>query len=114
MGFSEEPGVLAVRQVAAGGSHRLGEDHMGRQITAAALQVGGDAAGVRRVDSTGEQAARLHHLVTGVVNRRGGVVAAADDRELVAVLGVTRQNLADRKPAASHRDRLERAPDLGG
>ena len=95
MRLAQEARVLAVWQVSTGGAHRRGENHVGWQVGAASLQVTGDASGVRRVDAAGEQAAGLHHLVTGVVDRRGGVVTTADDRELVAVLGVPGQDLAD-------------------
>ena len=43
---------------------------------------------MRRDDAAAEQAAGLHHLMAGVVNGRGRVIAAADQRKLVGQLGV--------------------------
>ena len=112
--LAEEAGVLAVRQVAAGAAHRLGQDHVRRQIGLAARAGTQRAAGVRRVDAAGEQPAGLHHLVAGVVHGGGRVVAAADERELVGdasrAAGRFRRS---RMPGDVGVDRLERPADLG-
>ena len=69
--------------IAAGRPHRLRQDDVRGQFVAAAFQKLQRAARVRRVDAAGEKPARLHHLVPGVVHRRGGVIDAAHERKLV-------------------------------
>ena len=113
VGLAQEAGVLAVRQVAAGGAHRLGQDDVGRQVGLAAAQIGQRAAGVRRVDAAGEQPAGLHHLVPGVVHGGGRVIAAADQRKLVGVLGGMRKDFGDLDARGLGLDRLERPANLG-
>ena len=84
MVLAEVAGALAVRQVAAGPAHRPRQQDVGRQLAATALQVAERAADVRVLDAAGEQPAGLHHLVAGVVDRGGGVIDRAHQRELVA------------------------------
>ena len=76
-------------------------------------QIAQRAAGVRRVDAAGEQPAGLHHLMARVVHRGGRVIAAADQRELVGVLGVQREDLGDLDARRVGLDRLERPANFG-
>ena len=59
-----------------------------------------------------KQPAGLHHLVAGVVDGGGGVIDAADERELVGVLGHAREDLGDLDARDVGLDRLERPADL--
>ena len=93
--LAEVAGGLAVRQVAAGAADRPRQQHVGRHLAALALEIRQHAAGVRMLDAAGEQPARLHHLMAGVVNRRRRVVDGADQRKLVGVLGHLRKDLGD-------------------
>ena len=95
VGLAEKAGVLAVRHVAAGRAHRLGQDDVRGQFVAAALEIFERAAGVRRVDAAGEQPAGLHHLMAGVVHRGRRVVAAAHERKLVGELRVQREDFGN-------------------
>ncbi len=85
--LAQEAGVLAVRQVAAGAAHRLGQNDVGWQIGSPPLQIADHAAGMRRIDAAGEQPAGLHHLMACIVNCCRGVVARSDERELIGLLG---------------------------
>ena len=78
------------------------------------LQVAEHAADVRMLDAAREEPARLHHLMAGVVDGRGGVIDRADQRELVGVPGHLREDLGDRMPGTLVADRLERPAHLGG
>ena len=49
----------------------------------------------------------------GVVNGRGRMIAAADQRKLVGMLGHAREDLGDLDPGSVGLDRLEGAADLG-
>ena len=62
---------------------------------------------MRRIDSAGEDAAGLHHLPAGVVDRGAGVMARANQRKLVGDLGVLWKNLGDLKFGRRGRNRLE-------
>src|SRR5262249_10217916 len=62
---------------------------------ARALEVGQRTADVRMLDPAAEQPAGLHHLVAGVVDRRGRVVDAANQRELVGVRGHLGEDFGD-------------------
>ena len=99
--------------VAAGRAHRLGEDDVRRQFAAAAFEKLQCAAGVRRDDAAGEEPARLHHLVAGVVNRCRRVVTGADERELVGDLRVAGEDFGDVEIALGG-DGLERPANLAG
>ena len=41
------------------------------------------AAGVGRIDATGEQPPRLHHLMPRIMHCCGGVITGPDQRELI-------------------------------
>lgn len=110
--LAEEARVLTVRHVATGGAHRLGENDVGRQIAAAALEELQSTADVRGIHATGEKTARLHHLVPGVMHGSRSVVAGAHEAELVRDLRVHRQDLGDLEGIALRADRLERAANL--
>ena len=85
--LAEIAGGLAVRHVAAGAADGPRQQHMGRHLAALALEIAEHAADVRMLDAAGEQPARLHHLMAGVVDGGRRVIDAADQRELVGVLG---------------------------
>ena len=70
------------------------------------------AARVRRVDAAREEPAGLHHLMPGVMHRRGRVIDAAHERELVRDLRVQRKDFADLKVGIVRADRLERPANL--
>lgn len=110
--LAEEARVLTMRHVAAGGAHRLRQDDVRREIAAAALEELQSAADVRGIHATGEKAARLHHLMPGVMHRSGGVVAGAHEAEFVRDLRMQRQDLGDLEGIALRADRLERAANL--
>lgn len=82
------------------------------KIAAAALEELQSAADVRGIHTTGEKAARLHHLMPGVMHRSGGVIAGAYETEFVRDLRVHRQDLGDLKGIAFCADRLEGAANL--
>src|SRR5262249_57694266 len=85
--WAEEPGALAVRHVTAGTAHRPRQEHMRRYLAAPALQVTEHAADMRMLDAAGEQPARLHHLMAGVMDGGGRVVDTAEQRILVGMAG---------------------------
>jgi hypothetical protein len=62
---------------------------------------------MRRVDAPGEQPARLHHLVPGVMHRRGGVIAGSHQRKLVGEFGVQGKYLGDLDVRVVGFDRLK-------
>src|SRR5438874_179979 len=64
------------------------------------------------LDASGEEAAGLHHLVSGVVDGGGGVIDRADNRELIRVLGHAREDLRYLHPRNVGLNRPERAADL--
>ena len=113
VGLAQKTGVLSVRQVAARAAHRFGQDDVGRQVGLSAAEVAQRAAGVGRVDSTGEKPAGLKHLVPRVMHGRGRVEATAHQRELVCVLGHFGEDFADFDRGRLGADRLERPADLG-
>ena len=92
-GLAEEAGVLPVGHAAAGRTHGLRQDHVGRQFVAAPFQKLQRAARVRRIDSAREQAPRLHHLMAGIMHRRRCVVAGSYQRKFVREFRVQRKNL---------------------
>ena len=110
--FAEETGVLTMREVAAGWSHRFGQNNVGGQFVAPAFEVLERTTGVRRVDSARKEPSGLHHLMTGVMHRRGRVITGADQRELVRNLRVQRENLGDLDVGIIGPDRFERPADL--
>ena len=67
---------------------------------------------MRRVHTTGEKTARLHHLVPGVMHGGGSVVAGTHEAEFVRDLRVHRQDLGDLKGMALRADRFEGAANL--
>src|ERR1051326_5989656 len=83
VGFAEKAGILAVRHVTTGGTHWLGENDVRWQFVSAAFEKFKGAAGVGGVDAAGEETASLHHLMTGIMDGSGGVIASADQGELV-------------------------------
>ena len=110
--FAEETGVLAVREVAAGWSHRFGQNDVGGQFVAPAFEILERTTGVRRVDSARKEPPGLHHLMTGVVHGRGRMITGPDQRELVRNLRVQRENLGDLDVGIIGPDRFERPADL--
>jgi hypothetical protein len=76
-------------------SDGAGHQHVGRNVAIRPFQFPHDAAKVRIFDAALEQATGLHHLMAGVVNRGGGVVAASDERIFVRVLGHAREIFRD-------------------
>jgi hypothetical protein len=104
---------MRVGQIAAGRADRLGEQHIGRGVALRALVPGHDAP-VRRVfDARAEQAARLHHLVAGVVNGRGLVVGRPHERDLVHHRGQAGEDFRHEYARHIRFDRPERAANLG-
>ena len=83
------------------------------QVAAPAFEKLQRAARVRRDDAAGEEPARLHHLVAGVVDRRRSVINGADERELIGDLRVAWENLGELKVTLGG-NRLERPANLAG
>ena len=108
VGLAEEAGILAVRQIAAGRPHRLGQDDVRRQFAAPAFQKLQRAPGVRRIDAAGEEPPGLHHLVPGIVHRRRRVIHAAHQRKLVRQLRHVREDFRDLDVRVVGLDGLER------
>ena len=90
-----------------------GSSTCARHVALRAFQLGEHAADVRMLDAALEQAAGLHHLVAGIVDRGGGVIDAADQRELVGVLRHAREILRDLDARDVGLDRLVRPADFG-
>ena len=73
-----------MRQVAASRPHRLRQDDVRRQFVFPSLQKFQRTTGVWRVDPPGEQSTGLHHLMAGIVDSSGGVVAGSDQRKFIS------------------------------
>src|SRR5205807_515729 len=114
VGLAQVAGRLAVRHVAAGAAHGAGDEDVGGNLAATALEVAQDAADVGMLDAAGEEPAGLHHLMAGVVDRGGGVVDGADQGELVGQAGQAREDFADLHARNAGGDGPEGAADLGG
>ena len=111
--LAEIAGVLAVRHVAAGVADRPRQQHVRRHVAVRTFQLAEHTADVRMLDAALEEAAGLHHLMAGVVDGGGRVIHAADERELVRVLGHAREVLGDLDARDVGLDGLVRAADLG-
>src|SRR6185295_9077224 len=85
---------------------------MGRQFVAPSFEKFKRATGVWGVDAAGEQPARLHHLVAGVMHRCGGMITGSNEGELVSQFCVQREYLGNLNIWIIGLDRLEWSADF--
>src|SRR5262245_58332096 len=82
--FAEKTGILSVRHVAAGWSHRFWQTDVGGKFIAAAFKKFQSATSMGCVDAASEESAGLHHLMPGIVDRCGSMITGPDEREFVS------------------------------
>ena len=87
---------------------------MRRQVGLAAFEVPQHATHMRAFEPAAEQPPGLHHLMARVVDGRGGVINAADIRDLVAVSRHSRKHFRNRDSRRPASRSLERPADFGG
>ena len=112
MCLAQKTAGLAVGQVATATAHELGKHHERRQIGPPSPKVGHHRTDVRGVDAAGEPSTGLHHLPSGVVNRRTVVMAGPDQGEPVRDPGVAGQEFGNLKRIRLGPNGAERSPDL--
>ena len=111
--LAEIAGVLPVGHVPAGVADGPRQQHVRGDIALRALELVEHAAVVRMLQAAEEEASGLHHLMAGIVYRGGGVIHAADQRELVGVFGGAREVFRDFDARDVGGDRFELATNFG-
>ena len=105
VGLAQETGPLPLVQP-------VGQQDMRRQVPPGSLQIVDDATRMRVLDSGKRRPSGLHPGL-GLGMGRIGVVAGADQRELVGVAGHAGEQLGDPDSGHVGGDRLVGSPDLG-
>ena len=85
---------------------------MSRNVTLRSPKLAENRADVRILDPALEQPACLHHLVSGIVDRRRRVIYRSNQRKLVGVLRRARKNLTDLDSVRIGLDRTVRPPNF--
>ena len=101
-----------MRHVAARVADHFRDQHVRRHVAFGAFVLAQHAADVRVLESALKEAARLHHLVAGVVDGGGRVIDGAYQRVLVGVFGHARKHFANLDAAHVRRDGLIGTSDL--